>query len=74
MNTKIALIIVSASAVLAGCGPSQAAPTPEEKKSFMGGPMPKDFQKNNIPGAGGPPPGANEAAQKAMAANKANHQ
>jgi hypothetical protein len=61
MTYRCLVLAILAASVAAGCDSSTPAQTPEQVKSFKGGPMPKDMLDKMPSGGGG------DAAAKARA-------
>jgi len=69
MKTKSLILIAPLFVVAAGCSSETPQSTEQEKKAFMGGPMPKDFMKEHgAPAASGQKAGEDLAAKAAAAA------
>ncbi|CAN5635732.1 hypothetical protein BH11ARM2_BH11ARM2_36800 [soil metagenome] len=66
MKKKISVLFISAPILFGAFGCSSDSPkaSEEEKKSFMGGPMPKDFMKQQQAGAAAAQKAAADAAAK----------
>ena len=69
MKTKFLFLIAPLFVVTVGCSSETAPSTEQDKKNFMGGPMPKDFMKEHGgPAVSGQKAGEDLAAKAAAAA------